>query len=161
MQSKHIASICHRHHPPQPAPRHFLLLPLPQLSPKLPARRHPRPAAGHRGNPPVLVGHGPLAPRPSRGRGLGELYKSCRPHSHPPKRHRSFSNLEDLREDEEDKMGAQDRLLKYPSAFDLQSYHLSRVMADAGVARSKLNEFMDAIKKGREGPGRGPTPSAP
>ncbi|KAL5502433.1 hypothetical protein EMCRGX_G009204 [Ephydatia muelleri] len=75
------------------------------------------------------------------------LYKSRRPHSHPPKRHRSFSNLEDLREDDEDKMAAQDRLLKYPSAFDLQSYHLSRVVADASVARSKLSEFMDAIKR--------------
>ena len=75
------------------------------------------------------------------------LYKSRRPHSHPPKRHCSFSNLEDLREDEEDKMAAQDRLLKYPSAFDLQSYHLSRVVADAGMARSKLSEFMDAIKR--------------
>ncbi|KAL5463285.1 hypothetical protein EMCRGX_G032175 [Ephydatia muelleri] len=42
---------------------------------------------------------------------------------------------------------AQDRLLEYPSAFDLQSYHLSRVVADAGVARSKLSEFMDAIKR--------------
>ena len=49
------------------------------------------------------------------------LYKSRRPHSHPPKRHRSLSNLEDLREDDEDKMATQDRLLKYPSAFDLQS----------------------------------------
>eukprot|EP00731_Ephydatia_muelleri_P006234 Em0003g482a len=75
------------------------------------------------------------------------LYKSRRPHSHPPKRHRSFSNLEDLREDDEDKMAAQDRLLKYPSAFDLQSYHLSRVVADASMARSKLSEFMDAIKR--------------
>ena len=44
-------------------------------------------------------------------------------------------------------MAAQERLLKYPSAFDLQCYHLSRVVADAGVARSKLNEFMDAIKR--------------
>ena len=44
-------------------------------------------------------------------------------------------------------MAAQDRLLKYPSAFDLQSYHLSRVVADVGVARSKLSEFMDAIKR--------------
>ena len=52
-----------------------------------------------------------------------------------------------LREDDEDKMAAQDRLLKYPSAFDIQSYHLSRVVADAGVARSKLSEFMDAIKR--------------
>ena len=75
------------------------------------------------------------------------LYKSRRPHSDPPKRHRSFSNLEDLREDKEDKMAAQDRLLKYPSAFDLQSYHLSRVVANAGMARSKLNEFMDAIMR--------------
>eukprot|EP00731_Ephydatia_muelleri_P006231 Em0003g479a len=61
------------------------------------------------------------------------LYKSRRPHSHPPKRHRSLSNLEDLREDDEDKMATQDRLLK--------------VVADAGVARSKLSEFMDAIKR--------------
>ncbi|KAL5501987.1 hypothetical protein EMCRGX_G008672 [Ephydatia muelleri] len=44
-------------------------------------------------------------------------------------------------------MAAQDRLLKYPSAFDLQSYHLSRVVADADVARSKLNELTDAIKR--------------
>ena len=75
------------------------------------------------------------------------LYKSRHPHSHPPKCHRSLSNLEDLREDDEDKMAAQVWLLKYPSAFDLQSYHLSRVVADAGVARSKLSEFMDAIKR--------------
>ena len=71
MHRLHLRDL-HRHHPSQPSPRLFVLLPLPQLPPKLPARRHPRPAPGHRGNPPVLIGHGPLAPRPSRGRGPGE-----------------------------------------------------------------------------------------
>ena len=75
------------------------------------------------------------------------LYAGKHRHSHPPLRHhRSFSNLEELKEDEEDEM-ARVQLLKCPSAFDLQSYHLQRVESDAAAAHSKLNEFMDTIKR--------------
>ncbi|KAL5502426.1 hypothetical protein EMCRGX_G009196 [Ephydatia muelleri] len=119
----------HRHHPLQPSPCLFLLLPLSQLPPKLPACRHPCPAADHRGNPPVLIRHGPLAPRPTRGRG--------------PASPTSRTCARTMRTRWPPRTGSSST----PRPSTSSPNHLSRVVADAGVARSKLSEFMDAIKR--------------